>query len=155
VLDGGVGFRDTHRVVDDALPDIPVPPDLFPSSPPSGASGCPVGAPAPGAVTAALGAAMTAELLSGDAARIEAQVLEILAAAQHRPVTALLAEDAAQDGSPVLDSMDAVFVIQIVEQALDGSALTLRNNSEPDDFGSVRALARLLQRLLGARRVSA
>lgn len=141
------------------LSDIPVPAGLFPDRPGGDGTGGPPTDPpdaAPqGAVTAAQAAADRSELLSGDTDRIEAQVLKILAAAQHREVEDLLAEGRSEDAGVVLDSMDAVFVVQIVEQALGGPALTLRGNSQPEDFRGSRALARLLRRLLRAHRVTA
>lgn len=106
-------------------------------------------------MTAAQRAAEPEELLSGETGRVEAQVLRILAAAQHREVADLTDHERAPDGSTVLDSMDAVFVVQIVEQSLGGAPLTLRGNSEPDDFRSTLALARLLTRLLVSRRATA
>lgn len=139
-------------MVNNALPDIPVPPGLFADDPPGEGASPPGDSPGPGAVTAAQAAADPAELLCGDVDRLEAQVLEILAAAQHRDAGDLLAEGCAADGGAALDSMDAVFVVRVVEHALGGPALTLRGHSEPDDFRSSRALARLLRRLLGSRR---
>jgi hypothetical protein len=138
----------------DVLPDIPVPPGLFAEDPPQQAE--PTGdSPAAGAVTAAQAAADPAELLCGDIDRLEAQVLEILAAAQHRDVAEVLAEGVAVDDGAVIDSLAAVFVVQVVEHALGGYPLRLRGQSKPDDFRSSHALARLLRRLLASRQASA
>lgn len=156
MLDHHVGLADTDPMMDHALPDIPVPPGLFPDESLGEAASLPRGGPMPGALTAAQAAADRAELLSGDVDRLEVQVLEILAAAQHREMGDLLSEERAADGGVALDgSMVAVFVIQIIEQALGGAALSLRGHSEPDDFRSSRTLAGLLQRLLVSRLASA
>lgn len=81
--------------------------------------------------------------------RVERQVREILGAAQRRPAQDLLLGEKAANGSPVIDSMSAVFVLQIVDKVLGGGIVPrLRGNSTPDDFRSTEALAGLLGKFL-------
>lgn len=105
---------------------------------------------------AALAAADPAALGSGDLARVERQVRDILGAAQRRAAQDLLLGEKAANGSPVIDSMSAVFVLQIVDKVLGGGIVPrLRGNSTPDDFRSTEALAALLGKFLRSRQVTA
>lgn len=136
-------------MADDVLPDIPPPANLFPpaSGPPQQQPPAPASA-----VGAALAAADPAELGSGDLPRVERQVREILGAAQRRPAQDLLQGEKAANGSPIIDSMSAVFVLQIVDKVLGGGIVPrLRGNSTPDDFRSTEALAALLGKYLRRR----
>lgn len=151
LVDIHVGLSDTRGVADDVLPDIPPPANLFPAGPGSPPSAAPVGA-----VGAAVAAADPAELGSGDLARVELQVRKILAAAQRRTAKEILLGENAPNGSPVIDSMSAVFVLQTVDKVLGGGIVPrLRGNSTPDDFRSTEALAALLGKFLRRRQATA
>jgi hypothetical protein len=103
-------------------------------------------------VAAAMQAA-DAEVLRGcDVSEMEDQILAILAAAQRRPLSELVAGQGAPDGGVTIDSMSAVFVCSVINRTI-GSGLLRRlpGASQPADFVSTRALANLLCRLRSNR----
>ncbi len=100
------------------------------------------------AIAAAVRAADRTVLQSGSVAQVERQVLAILAASTQRTIAELETGELSRDGSLAIDSMNAVFVCRIVARRLGPRGWTrLRGNCDPQDFVSVRSVARLITRL--------
>jgi hypothetical protein len=100
------------------------------------------------AIAAAVRVADRTVLQSGSVDQAERQVLAILAASKHRTIAELQTGELSSDGSLAIDSMNAVFVCRIVGRVLGPRGWTrLRGNCVPQDFVSVRSVARLIIRL--------
>lgn len=93
-------------------------------------------------------------LLRGNLGQLEQQVIAILAASKQRTPAEIQAGELAGDGGIAIDSMSAVFVCRIVSRVLKPEEwTTLRGNCAPEDFISVTAVARLIDRLRRAKAI--